>query len=166
MGEIELGSAKEHPPSSGEREFGVATSTYVVIGFISIMPLIAGIGLYGEGQPVWSIVCFLLAPLVFIHFCLQKIAFTAGTMNLRRPFLPEKSVALRNVTAVSVALLSVRGRPLWQCIMMEGETLLLKFNPKLFSFDALDYMFNEVRAFSPNASVHDGTREFRPKSKR
>jgi hypothetical protein len=165
MSEIEAGTAREPLAHSGEREFGVAPSTYFVVGFVSIMPLVIGIGLYGEGHAVWGIACVLLAPLVFVHFCFQKIAFATGTMALRRPFLPDKSVALANVTAVRVTLMSLRGRPLWQCVMNGGEMLLIKFNPKLFSLEALDYMFDAVRMYSPNASISDDTRDFRPKPK-
>jgi len=163
---IDVNKECERLSSPEGREFGVTASTYVVIGFVSAMPLIAGFGLYGEGRPGWSVACAVLALFIFVHFCFQKLVFSNGNMALHRPFFPEKSVTLSRVTAVSVALVAVRGRPAWQCVMTQGEAVLLKFNPKLFSFGAIDYMLKEVLANSAHASIYDGTRGIRPGRKK
>ena len=165
MSQTNAGPVTKHIPIPGRRAFGVGTSTYFVIGFVSAVALIAGIGMYGENHAAWSVVCLLSAPLIFTHFCFQKLEFSDGTMTLRRPFLPDKSIVLSTVSSVSVALVLVRGRPLWKCIMMGGETLLFEFNPKPYPFEAIDYMFDEVKAYSPSANTYNGTLEYRPKSK-
>lgn len=46
--------------------------------------------------------------------------------------------------------------------MYGSERILCDFNPKLFSFAALDHIFAAARAHSPSVSVHDGTLPFRP----
>lgn len=152
-----------HSPFPGARSFGVGLSTYLVIGFVSAMPMIAGVGLYGDHHAAWSVACLVSGPLIFIHYCFQKIEFSAGTMTLRRPFLPDKSVALAAVTSVNIALVLARGRPLWKCTMMGGQKPLFEFNPKPYPFDAVDFILDQVRAHSPNASITDGTLVFRPK---
>ena len=163
MRKPEADAAPMHSPFAEARSFGVGPSTYIVIGFVSAMPLVAAVGLYGDRHEAWSVVCLLSAPLIFIHYCFQKMEFSAGTLTLRRPFLRDKSVALSTVTSVNIALVLARGRPQWKCVMTGGEKLLFEFNPKPYPFEAIDFMVDQVRAYSPNASITDGTLVFRPK---
>jgi hypothetical protein len=152
-------------PLKQNRVIRVASSTYLMIGFIAALPFFAGVGLLAEGEVVFGVLCLALSIGTFYHFCFQKIVFHAAVMSFRRPLLGEKRVDLARVSRVVIALESVGEGFMWRCRIFDGAGLLCEFNPKLFSFAGLDAMFAEIRTYAPSVVIDDGTVGVRPKKK-
>jgi hypothetical protein len=148
------------PPKA--KKIRVATSTYFVIGFVSAMPLIAGIGGLASEEKIVGVLCLVLAPIIFCYFCFQKIDIDCGVMTYCRPFFATQRVLLSSVTEV---------RTVWSIwskgysrrfFFMSGETSLCAFNPKLFSLEDLSFILKEVSAHAPSVSFDEDTRAFLP----
>ena len=145
--------------SAERRRVRVGSSTYVVVGVASALPVFAGIGLLAEAMAVFGVLCFVLAFVVFAHFCLQTIDVDGGVMTLRRPFFPTRRVLLSSVTQV---------RTVWsedfyrRFLFLGGETIFCAFNPKLFELADLAFILAQVRLHSPTASFDEDTSAFLP----
>jgi hypothetical protein len=159
-----LSAAPNDNEPNGRRVIRVATSTYFVIGFVSAMLLILGTGLLAEKNATLGVLCLAGAPVTFSFFCFQRLVFKDGVMSFCRPFFPTQCVELRTVSQVIIALKSEGGKMYWSFRLLDRGHLLCKLNPKLYSFEGLDSVFSEIRRYSPNVVIEDGTRGFRSRS--
>jgi hypothetical protein len=153
-----LGNAK-----SEMKVFRVDTFAYVIFGFVPVMALLAGIGLYAEDQIALSILFIGTGIWAFIYFCFQKLTFESDTMSFHRPFFRDQNISLRNISRATIVLTGKAGRPEWKCLIMAGDSVMLRFNPKPYPLSAIDYMMEQIRAYSPNCIIEDGTKALRRK---
>jgi hypothetical protein len=143
----------------------VGTSTYFVFGILSALPLITGVEFLRQHQILGGIACVLAAVAFFSFYTFQSIVFDGGTMFVRRSLFPDQPIPVSEISNVLVELRSRNGRPFWEGAFSNGATVLGKFNPKLYSFEALDTIFEQIRCQSPNVIIIDGTHGLRRKTK-
>ena len=165
-GDSEMPRFVEGDSGSPKRSFGVGFSTSMVLGGIAGLFLATGVGALFSRAVAPGLFFLGIAGFVFTRYCLQKIEFEGGTMKVVRPFSRAQCVALAKITRVSIRLIS-QGRGFhWEGKIFGGDSLLCQFNPKLFSFEALDFMCQEIRTYSPNVSIENQADLFRIKRKK
>jgi len=155
------------PPTqnSGRIVIRVGTSTYVVFGILSAIPLFAGVELLRERQVLGGIACVVAAVALFSYYTFQSIVFDGGSMFVQRPVFRGKPIPVSEISNVVIELKSRNGRPFWEGVFSNGGTVMGKFNPKLYSFEGLDAIFDQIRYQSPNVEIIDGTHGLRRKAK-
>ena len=149
------------PPRAAilHQHFGVATSTYVVIGIISAIFLLPGISGLVSGTEPWAGLALCAAGAgAFWHFCFQSVELDHGLMVIRRPLAPTQRMPLASVTEVcSVWSNSGSYR---RVVFKSGNEILGSFNPKLYSLEGLACILEEVRLHAPAAIIDRDTSAF------
>jgi hypothetical protein len=143
------------------RKMGVGGSTYVVVGFVAALPLLAGISGLAGNEKVLGALGVVSAPLIFAYFCLQRIEMDDGFMIYRRPFFPARRVVLSSVTQVRTKW-DNSGKPYRHLLFIGGGETLCAINPKLFVIEDLRFIMSEVSVRAPAASIDEDSRAFLP----
>ena len=153
------------PPTQrpGRTVIRVAADTCIVFGMMYAVPLFVGIELLKDRQVVGGLACVTAATAFFGYYALQSIVFDGESMFMRRPLFPGRPILVREITNVVVALRRRNGRPYWQAALCKGATVMCRFNPKVYSFEGLDAIYEQIRHRSPNVEIHDDAYDLRRK---
>lgn len=143
----------------------VAVDTCIVFGVIYAVPLCVGLELVRERQIVVGLACVAAAAAFFSHYALQCIVFDGESMFVRRPLFPSRPCLVREVSDVVVALRRRSGRPYWQAVLRNGGTVVCRFNPRVYSLEGLDAIYEQIRWRSPKVEILDDAYELRRKGR-
>jgi len=151
------------PPAqlSGRIVIRVARDTCIVFGVIYGVPLLVGLELLRERQAWIGLSCVAAAAAFFSHYALQSIVFDGESMLVRRPPFSDRPILVREISNVVVALRRQSGRPYWQCVLSGGATVMCRFNPRVYSPEGLDAVYERIRRLSPNVQIFDEAYELR-----
>jgi hypothetical protein len=143
----------------------VAKDTCIVFAVMYAFPLFVGIELLRERQVLGGLACVVAAAAFFSHYALQCIVFDGESMCVRRPLFSGRPFLVREVSNVAVDLRRRNGRPYWQGVLSNGGTVMCRFNPRVYSFEGLDAIYDQIRSRSPNVEILDEAYERRRKRK-
>jgi hypothetical protein len=143
----------------------VAKDTWIVFGELYAFPLFVAMELLKDGQYGVGLACIVAAAAFFSHYALQCIVFEGESMFVRRPLFPGRPILVREISSIVVALKRRNARPYWQCVISGGGAAMCRFNPRKFSLEGMDAIYEEIRRRSPNVEIHDESYEHRRKGR-